>query len=339
MTVVDSQWHWYPTAFLDAHIGRTHGPRAERTAEGYVYEVSPDEVWKYDRRFTDLDHQVRVLDEAGIDMAVVSVAAAGDVNDREREEAHDLCLLLNEELSRAQATHPGRFAGLAHLPLKHPDLALDMLEDAVGRLGLRGIYLPGSIDGMSVADERLWPVYARAEELGLPLFLHPTRSFREPRVTPYKMEVTIGYMFDTSFASMSLIVGGVLDRYPRLKIVHPHVGGALPYLHGRIDVYRGKGWWPGLERPFADYLRRMWFDTVCNQPESLSLLADLVGSSRLLFSSDYPYWSTRHGIDLVRKVIPAGQVAGVLGGNAIELLSPAVGAVPTPASPATPVPE
>ncbi|MEU8804350.1 amidohydrolase family protein [Spirillospora sp. NPDC048819] len=332
MTVVDCQWHWYPTDFLDAHLGRSQGPRAAKTAEGYVYEVSADEIWKYDRRFTDLDFQVAVMDEAGIDTAIVSAAVAGDLNDRDREEAREMCLLLNGEMSRAQSAHPGRFAGLAHLPLKYPDLAVELLDDAVGRLGLRGVYLPGNIDGMSVADERVWPVYARAEELGLPLFLHPTRSFREPRVTP-KMEVSIGYMFDTSFASMSLIVAGVLDRHPRLKIVHPHAGGTLPYLHGRIDVYRHKDWWPGLDRPFADYLRRMWFDTVCNQPESLRLLADLVGPSRLLFSSDYPYWSTRHGIDLVRKAIPADQVAGVLGGNAIDVLNPAMAAT-APAAPA-----
>ncbi|MFG3438729.1 amidohydrolase family protein [Nonomuraea sp. NPDC047897] len=320
MTVIDCQWHWYPPAFLDAQLNNRTGPRAEKTSEGYVYEVSPEEIWRYDHRFTDLDFQVAVLDHAGIDTAVVSTAAAGDLTERGRDEARDLCQLLNEELSRAQTAHPGRFAGLMHLPLQFPDLALDLLDDAVHRLRLAGIYLPGNVNGASVADESLWPVYARAEELGLPVFLHPTRSFREPRVAQHRLEVAVGYMFDTSFASMALITGGVLDRFPDLKVVHPHAGGTLPYLCGRIEVYRGKGWWPKLDRPFADYLRRLWFDTVCNQPETLRLLAGLVGPERLLFSSDYPYWSTRRGLDLVRAAVAPGDVAGVLGGNALALL-------------------
>ncbi|WP_028923926.1 amidohydrolase family protein [Pseudonocardia acaciae] len=321
MHVVDSQWHWHPPALLDHHLGRDAYPRSRRTPEGYLYEISADEVWTFDRRFTDLDHQVRVLDTVGIDTAVVSASVTGDLADRDLGEARELCALLNEEMARAQKAHPGRFLGLAHLPLSDTDASLATLDDAVRRLALRGVLLPGNIAGESVAAPRLWPLYAEIERLGLPVFLHPTRSFREPRVTPSRMEVPIGYMFDTSFATMALIVDGVLDRFPRLTIVHPHAGGTLPYLHGRIEVYRGKGWWPHLDRPFVDYLRRLYFDTVCNQPETLALLMRVVGPERLLFSSDYPYWSARKAVDLVRAQAPAEHLPGILGGHAQALLA------------------
>ncbi|MFI0487046.1 amidohydrolase family protein [Actinomadura sp. 9N215] len=320
MTIVDCQWHWHPPALLDWHLGRAEHPRAFRTGTGYRYEVSPDETWVYDRRFTDLDHQVQVLDAVGIDVAVVSASVAGDLSDRPLGEARDLCVLLNEEMARAQRVYPDRFFGLAHLPLTDTESALRVLDDAVDRLGLRAALLPGNVAGDSVAVERLWPLYERLERLRLPVFLHPTRSFRRPRALPYKMEVSLGYMFDTSFAVMALIVSGVLDRFPDLRIVHPHAGGALPYLHGRLEVYRAKGWWPNLDRPFADYLRRLHFDTVCNDPMTLNLLLELVGPDRILFSSDYPYWSGRKALGFVREHVPAAALAGVLGGNALALL-------------------
>ncbi|MGI5129740.1 amidohydrolase family protein [Pseudonocardia sp. CA-107938] len=320
MKIVDSQWHWHPPALLDQHLGRTDHPRARRTDAGYVYEVSSEEVWTYDERFTDLDFQVGVMDSVGIDTAVVSASVAGDLSDRPTGEARELCILLNEEMSRAQKSYPDRFAGIAHLPLTDTDAAIEVLDDAVDRLGLKGVLLPGNVAGRSVAEERLWSLYERIQERRLPVFLHPTRSFRTPEALPYRMEVSLGYMVDTSFATMALIVNGVLDRFPEMAVVHPHAGGTLPYVHGRLEVYRAKGWWPKMQRSFLEYLQGLWFDTVCNEPESLGLLINLVGVDRLLFSTDYPYWSTRKALEFVRSNVPAENHEAVLGGTALSLL-------------------
>ena len=116
--VVDCQWHWHPTAFLETHVGRAQPPRAVRSGGGYLYEVSAAEIWRFDApRFHDLETQVTHMERAGIDAAIVSPSVVGDVNDRELSEARELSLLLNEELSRAQALFPGRIHGLAVLPL------------------------------------------------------------------------------------------------------------------------------------------------------------------------------------------------------------------------------
>lgn len=320
MKIVDSQWHWHPPALLEQHLGRSDYPRASRTDTGYLYEVSKDEVWTYDERYTDLDFQVSVLDTVGIDTAIVSASVAGDLSDRPIGEARELSILLNEEMSRAQKSYPNRFIGLAHLPLADTRAAVEVLDDAVDRLGLRAVLLPGNVAGRSVADQRLWPLYERIQERRLPVFLHPTRTFRAPEALPYRMEVSLGYMFDTSFAAMALIVSGVLDRFPDLVVVHPHAGGTLPYVHGRLEVYRQKGWWPEMRRPFVEYLQQLYFDTVCNEPETLELLIKVVGAERLLFSTDYPYWSTRKALEFVRGNVPAQHLPGVLGETVLGLL-------------------
>jgi len=318
--IVDSQWHWHPPALLDRHLGRTQYPRASRTDDGYVYEVSEDETWNYDARATDLDFQVKVLDGVGIDTAIVSASVAGDLSDRVAGEAVELSILLNEEMARAESTYPERFIGLAHLPLADADQAVDVLQDAVSRLGLAGVMMPGNVAGETIATERLYPVYEAVEALGLPIFLHPTRSFRHPKPLPYRMEVSLGYMFDTSLATMGLIVGGVLDRFPDLKIVHPHAGGTLPYVHGRLEVYRHKGWWPDMKRSFGEYLQGLYFDTVCNEPETLELLMKLVPSEQILFSTDFPYFSSRKALEFARTYVPDADLPGVLGQNALKLL-------------------
>lgn len=317
--IVDSQWHWHPPALIDLHLGRTDYPRAARTEEGYLYEVSEDEVWKYDARHTDLEFQVKVLDSSGIDTAIVSASIAGDLSDRDHGEAAELCTLLNEEMRRAEVTYPDRFIGLAHLPFGEVSAAMKVLEDATSRLQLSGIMVPGNVAGETLATERLYPLYEMVEDLGLPLLLHPTRTFRAPKPLPYRMEVSLGYMFDTSFATMGLIVGGVLDRFPNLKIVHPHAGGTLPYLHGRLEVYRTKGWWPDMKHSFRDYLRNLYYDTVCNEPETLELLMKIVPAEQILFSTDFPYFSSRKALEFVRANVPAEHLPGVLGENALRL--------------------
>lgn len=321
LIVIDCQWHWHPTAFLEAHLGRSTPPRAERSGGGFIYEVSPQEVWRFDSpRFHDLDTQIARMERAGIDAAVMSPSVAGDLSDRPPGEAVELSLLLNEELSRAQASYPGRVHGLAVLPLGDLDDAMSVLRDAIDRLGLKGVMIPGNVAGQSIADRRLWPLYEEIERRRLTVFLHPTRSFRSPCVTPYNLEIPIGYMFDTSFAMMSLIVSGLVDRLPGLRIVHPHVGGALPYLLARMEIYREKGFWPGVDRPIADYLRALHFDLVCDEPESLKLFGEVIGFDRLLFSSDFPYWSASRAVEFARRAIPPEHLAGVLGGHARRLV-------------------
>jgi aminocarboxymuconate-semialdehyde decarboxylase len=319
MTVIDCQWHWYPGAFCESQLGRRTHPLWRRDGDGYEYEPLPGESWRYTRDFVDLERQFEVMDAAGIDMVVASSSILADVTALEPSEGREVAEQLNDELAAAQRAHPDRILGLATLPLQSTDAAIEVLDDAVERLGLVGVLIHSNAAGGSIADPDLWPVYERIDELGVPAFLHPTRAFVEDRVQAYALEPPLSYMFDTTVAAASMVLSGLLDAVPGLKVVHPHLGGALPYLVDRVDVYRRLGRWQ-MEGSMRDYLRRFYTDTVSESPGALRMAIELYGLDRLLFSTDFPYFPARDGVEFVLNNLDAADAQQVLEHNARALL-------------------
>lgn len=320
--VVDCQAHWHPRAYFEALCRRTGYPRARASGDGgYVAELAPDTSFPVMPLLVDLDRQLEQLTAAGIDIVVSSTGAFG-VEDLPAAEAVELAALLNEESARAQQAHPGRLYCLARIPLQEPEAAVRELDRAVGELGLRGVCLPSNVAKGSIAEDRYRPVYARAEQLGVPIFLHPTRSLLEASLQRYGLEHVVAFMFDSSIAALDLVFSGILADHPALTVVHPHVGGTLPYLAGRIDHEYRKPWAMDsvLEQPPSDYLRRFYTDTVCQNPAALRLALDFYGPEHVVFSTDYPYWSPPDELALVRATVAAGDQPAVLGGNALRLL-------------------
>lgn len=318
MTVIDCQCHWYPPAFCEAQLARSSYPLWRRDGEDYLYQPSSRETWRYTRDYTDLERQFSVMGAAGIDVLLSSPVIAGDVSAFEPAEGRYLAEMLNEEFAGAQRAHPDRFMGLAVLPTQDVTAAVEVLDDAIGRLGLAGVLLHSNVAGGSLAERALWPLYAHVQELDVPVFLHPTRAFGEPRLTDFALEPPLAYMFDTTVAALSLIVGGVLDAFPDLRLVHPHLGGTLPYLVDRVDVYRRQGRW-NLERPVREYLARFYTDTVSESPEALQLAIAHYGIDHLLHSSDFPYFPARLGVEFVERNLPE-HARAVFEDNARRLL-------------------
>jgi aminocarboxymuconate-semialdehyde decarboxylase len=154
--------------------------------------------------------------------------------------------------------------------------ALDELERAVGRLGLRGVCLLSSQSGRRIAGEAYWPLFERIGELGIPLFLHPPhRSMTFAAGYPFAVELRLSWMTDTSAMALDLIFSGVFDRSPNLTVVAPHLGGVVPYLMGRpSNVARATG----VERPLAEYLRdHNYVDTGNTTPGALAMAAATYG--------------------------------------------------------------
>jgi aminocarboxymuconate-semialdehyde decarboxylase len=200
--------------------------------------------------------------------------------------------------------------------------AIGVLEDAVERLGLRGVCVGSNVNGESIAAEARRPIYDCVADLGVPVFLHPTRSLLEDRVRRYGHEYTVGFMVDTSLAALDLVFSGILDDHPTLTVVHPHLGGVLPYLAARIDIEYANPWsrTRALDRPPSEYLQRVFTDTVSGSAAALRLSLDVYGADRLLFASDYPYWSPADGLAAVREALTDGHLDAVLAGNAQSLL-------------------
>jgi aminocarboxymuconate-semialdehyde decarboxylase len=194
----------------------------------------------------------------------------------------------NDAVSAAHRQHPDRFVGLAMVPMQAPDLALKELERAAGLPGTRGMYLATHVNGANLDDRRFWDIYAKAEELGWPIFLHPIDTIGRERTGSYYLKNLLGNPYDTGVAAASLVFGGVLDAFPKLEINLPHAGGTFPWLIGRLD--HGTKVRPELRHmkaPPSAYLRRFTYDTIGHNADINLGLIRMVGADRVLLGSDY----------------------------------------------------
>ncbi len=236
-----------------------------------------------------------------------------------------LARLYNDELAAAVAGCPDRLAGLATVPLQDVPAASAELERAIRDLGLRGVYIGSNICGKDLDHPDLLPFFARAEALGAPIFIHPIDILGVERLRDYYLHNGLGNPFDTAVAAARLIFGGVLDRFPRLRVCLAHAGGALPFLVGRLDrVYRVRTEArTNIHRRPTAYLRRFTFDTITHHEPALQYLVALVGADRVALGTDYRFdMGTLDPVKAVRGLrgLTRPERAAILGGVAAKLL-------------------
>jgi aminocarboxymuconate-semialdehyde decarboxylase len=322
--IVDHQTHWYPQVYLDEIAGRRQFPRTTPRSDGrYLYEMGEDPgAWRFEirSRFYDIDEQIADMDAAGIDVAVINTNMAGEVDRLELPEARETIALLNEEVARVQRRFPGRIAGLCMLPMQDTSAAIEALERAV-ELDLRGVLMTSNIAGRPLADSESWPVFERIDELGLPIFLHPANnSMLYDRGLNPVLDWSAGWMWDSSAAALTLILSGLLDRCPRVEIVHPHLGGIVPYNVGRVQRYAGY-LDPPLEHPVEHYLKsRFYIDVVTHTPAALPLATETYGIDRLLFGTDYPWHDHAECLALIEAHFGRDLAQAVLHENRVSSL-------------------
>ncbi len=320
MKVVDTQAHWYPRPLLDAYVDSDGFPGCRREDDSYAVEMLPGQWTPLPLHFVELELQLETMRAAGVDVVVSSSGSFGDVDALPAGRAKEVAIAVNEERSTAQSRHE-EFLGIASIPWQDAGAAIEVLDDAVSRLGLRGVLIHSNIDGRPVDAAYLRPVYERIAELGVPLFLHPGRTLLEPHAHDYGLEVILAYMFDTSMAALRLVLSGILDGL-KLDVVHPHCGGTLPYLAGRIDASYTRPWALGreLERPPSELLKAFHTDTMCQSAETLAYAKDFYGLEHVLYGSDYPYFQPADSLAFVRASVSEAEVEAVLWRNAARLL-------------------
>src|SRR6185369_8181943 len=208
----------------------------------------------------------------------------------------------NEEMAGAQKKYPGRLWASAAVPLQDTKVAIEVLDDAVNRLGLMGVNLPGSVgEDARIDAERLQPFYAHVEKLGLPMFLHPTDVIFQDMLDGYDgaLHLSLGRVIEVSVAAMRLILSGTMERHPKLKIVMSHTGGSLPYQSGRMDKNSKAA---KLPRPVSEYLKRMYSDTVSPHSEGMQFAIDYYGIDHVMYGTDYPCWDPAPCLKLLENV-------------------------------------
>ncbi|HEX7288813.1 MAG TPA: amidohydrolase family protein [Candidatus Angelobacter sp.] len=324
MPVIDIHNHYYPPEYIKA---LEQGPSAVRIT--YDQQGNPCLHYPGDynvavRGHRDIDYRVQVLKETAVDTQVITLTTPG-THIEEPATAVRLARLVNDCFARVVAEKKGRFVALATLPLCDPAASVAELRRAMEQLGFRGAMVFSNINGVALSDQRFWKLWETANELGAVIHIHPTNPVGVEAMLDYWLMPLVGFLMDTTLAAASLVFSGVPERFPRIRWVLGHLGGAIPYLAERLD--RGFEAFPecrkNIRRPPSEYLKEFYFDTVNFDPRALELSIDFAGADHILAGSDYP-----HQIGSIDKMLASLKTVRVseedrkkiLGGNVAQLL-------------------
>jgi aminocarboxymuconate-semialdehyde decarboxylase len=271
----------------------------------------------------DYEARIKAMDAAGVDVAIVTLTSP-NVYFGPARVSLEAARIVNDDMAAQQRRHPGRLRFMASLPWQHPKAALAELKRACDELGAVGVMVLANVDGLSLTDKRFSPTWREIDRRGLPVLLHPTAppGTRQLDVAKYNLIASVGFMFDTSLAVSRMIFDGFFDRYPKLKLIASHGGGTLPYIAGRLDICFEN--MPACRerisaRP-STYLKRIYYDSVVFQQESLELAIKVGGGDKVLYGSDYPHNIGDMKGCLARvDALSAAQRDAIRGGNAMRI--------------------
>ena len=318
--VIDFQHH-----YVAVELAKKRGLYSDKTT--YLQEGGRRATTMHARLY-DLDLQLKDMAEAGVDVSVLSCLLGWDA-------PLDECRFINDDLASVQARYPGRFVGLAQAPVLESKEAVQEIDRAVRSLGLKGVTITSQIKGVSLDCPKLYDLYEKVCELDVPIFVHPALApVGYDLLQDYDLPRVLGREVDLTVAATRAIAGGVLDRFPEIKLVIAHFGGGIAAVKDRLLA---KGYRFGtLQRPFAEYFDMLYFDLAGFEGGLPALHCALQGirAERLVFASDYPQDFTgvntdtgrgmkelRGYIDAVRNLNLTEKIKeGILGGTAARLL-------------------
>jgi len=288
-------------------------------------EVNRKQAERTRPQFTSVAQRLADMDVMGIDIQALSPAPNQTYYDTTPEVGIATARVINDNIAAIVAEHPDRFVGLGTVPFQAPEPAVEELTRLTRSLGLRGIEIATNVAGEDLSDDRFRPIFAKAEELGLVVFMHPTGFTEARRFVEHYFTNVIGNPLDTTVAVHHLIFGGVLDQCPKLKLVLAHGGGYIAAYSGRIDHAASAR--PDCcerirEMPTA-YLKRLYFDSLVYTHHQLEYLVRLYGPDHVLMGTDYP--ADMGEVDPIGFIESAPRITDaermqILGGNAAGLL-------------------
>jgi len=324
MKIIDFHNHFYPPEYLEALRKGPSNVEVTIDAAGNPLLHYPGDYNIAVPGHRDIAYRTGVIERAGIDMQVLTLTTPGTHIEKPARAA-ELARMVNDAYARIIAERGSRFTALATLPLNDPAASVLEFERAVGELGLRGAMLFSNVNGVALADERYWPLYERASQRNTVLYIHPVYPVGVEAMTDYWLMPLVGFLMDTTLAAAKLVFSGVAQRFPGIRWVLAHLGGAIPYIAERLD--RGYEAFAecrrNIDRPPSEYLRRFYYDSVNFDPAALRLAIGRTGVDRILAGSDYP-----HQIGSLEKMLASIEALGlspvdkakILGENTRRLL-------------------
>jgi aminocarboxymuconate-semialdehyde decarboxylase len=285
---------------------------------GKVFREVTDQVWDPEKRIKDMD-------EEGVDIQVLSPIPVTFSYWAEPEAAEEMARIQNDFIAETVKKYPDRFIGLGTVPLQDVEVSIREMDRCVHELGLKGIEIGTNINGQNLDEPAFTKFFEMAEKWEVPLFVHPWETLGRERMPRHNFMYTVGMPSETALAAASLICGGVMEKFPGLKVCFAHGGGSFPYILPRLD----QGWkvWPHLRvinKPPSYYAKNFYFDSLNYDPLNIKYLVDRFGHEKIVMGSDYPF--------LLRE-IPPGEVVDqtvelteeqkqdILGRNALAFLN------------------
>ena len=272
-------------------------------------------------RMTNLSLRLEEMDRMGVDIQIVSPNILHQCTySLDSAEGLRLERLNNDYMADLVSKAPDRLVGIGSVPLQDTPAAIREMERAVLDLKLKGLVVASRVNDLELGDPALRPFWKRAEELQVPIFVHPAGN-PDPRMRRHSLLISLGQPLEEAYAQTSLIYDGVMDECPTLRIAFAHGGGFIPYYAGRFDWIYRRGSTPQLKHDFSGYLKKFYYETVLFNVDVLEFLAEKVDESKIMLGSDFPFGET-HPVEFVmssRKMSDETK-ARILSGNAADFL-------------------
>ena len=308
-----------------AHLNPAQYEPSVCFANTMTREVNVKQMKDRAAMLSDIGVRLKHMDRMGIDIQAVSPAPNQTYYWTDAGMGQELARAVNEGIAQVVAGHPDRFVGLGTVPLQDPGLAVTELEFAMKTLGLKGVEINPNVNGKELTASGLNKFFAKAEQLGAVIFMHPIGYTDGGRLMDHYFNNVIGNPLETTVATAHLIFEGVMERHPKLKIVLPHAGGYLAHYWARMDhAWKAR---PDcrtiLKKKPSKSLEKFYFDTIAFDPGMLQHLIERFGADHVLLGTDYPYdMGVEDPLGFISKVssLSSKEKQDICGGNAARLL-------------------
>lgn len=324
---IDVHNHFYPNRFLRQleKDGGAIGISVERDEwDRQVLVQHGNRLVTITSPMTNIEQRLTDMEQAGFDMQILTLSIPS-VDIFPVEVGEGLARLVNDEIAGICQKHRNHFMAFATLPFLDSDRTVKELERCINELGFQGACIGSNINGMGLDNKLLFPFYERISEYGLPIHIHPRAPVDQEAYKDYRLGPMIGFEMDLCVAVVRLIMGGVMDRFPNLKFVVSHLGGAIPYLAERIQNC-GEAYpecQKNISAPAKEYLKQFYYDTVSFFEPALMCAYSFLSAKRLVLGSDYPHviGDIQRAVTSIKNLnIPEPEKELIYSGNILQLI-------------------
>jgi aminocarboxymuconate-semialdehyde decarboxylase len=324
MKIIDFHNHFYPPEYLKEIQAGTSNIKVTFDTDNNPLLHYPGDYNVVVRGHRDIDYRAEVLEKSGIDKQILTFTTPGthiETPDRSVE----LAQLINNSFAKIMVECGDRFAALATLPMNDPEASVTELDRAFNELGFKGAMLHSNINGTPLSDQSFWPLYEKAHDLNAVFFIHPSFPVGVEAMMDYWLMPLVGFPFDTTLAAAKLVFSGAVEKYPGIRWVLGHLGGAIPYLAERIDrgYFAFEECRTNIHKPPSEYLKEFYYDTVNFDVRALEFAIVFAGTNHFVAGSDYPHkiGSLEKMVESIEKLdLSLEEKTGIFGGNAAKLL-------------------